>query len=86
MEVLLLKITAIEAIKVIEDEDENIRARVLEYYYIYFNVFNKYDFDLFPLFRLNVDYKIELIKDIRAKNIEYLPLYKISIKKLEICK
>ncbi len=83
MEILFLKITIIE---IIENENENIRARVFEYYYTYFDVFNKYDSDLFPLFRLNVNYKIELIKNIYTEDIKYSPLYKMSVKKLKIYK
>lgn len=54
-----------------------------EYHAEYLDVFSKVEADKLPLYR-PVDYRIELEKEV--SELGYSPLYKMSLKELEICR
>ena len=54
-------------------------------YYNYLNIFSKVKLDTLVPFRLGYwDYKIELINNVKFKNLGFNPLYKIITKELKV--
>lgn len=64
-------------------EINKLRRRVLEDYHDFLDVFSKKELDTLPLFRLGVDYKIELEGELPRG---YYPLYKMSAEELLIAR
>jgi hypothetical protein len=78
------------AARSLTDDKEELRhlveTKVPKDYSDYYDVFSKVRSDELPPYRRGVDHKIDLIPDARPEELNYSPLYKMSVAELETCR
>ena len=74
----------------LEDDEEELRRKVLTIvppeYHEFQDVFSKVQSDTLPPFRPTIDHKIQLTEGAQPEDLEYSPMYKLSLEELEACK
>lgn len=74
----------------LEDDDDALREKVLstvpQEYHDFQDVFSKVRSDRLSPSRPGIDHKIELTEGARPEDLNYTPLYKLSLEELEACK